>query len=174
MTWMEPYLVTLASAMLGKNKKTGMEKSSCIYSHPKLSPCLFFVFELYLALVGGSFALFVWGEPVSRHSHANSCQSKFGERIRRPCSLSKPSNLFPSLLLCVRSFPCFPSLWYKSHSMPAHSFLTWHYSFSFHSFLYKMSMLRKAEIIAIFLWAERMTLKQKNIYIYKFYHLFDK
>lgn len=83
----------------GKGK--AMEKSSCICL--PLPPSPFYVFELSISSLGQSLALSNWEELVPHHSHGKSCQSKFGERKWRPCSLPKAPNLFLFLLFfhCV-------------------------------------------------------------------------
>lgn len=68
-----------------------------------------YIFDLSITLVGRSLALSGWEELLSHHSHGKSCQSKFGERKWRSCSLLKTPDLFPFLLffcvcVCVRTF----------------------------------------------------------------------
>lgn len=98
-------------------------KSPAVFTYPQSPPVpfpsppfpspphfhlTFFFFALSFSSVGRSLALSPgWGEPVSHHSHGKSCQSKFGERKWRPCSLPKPPNLFLFLLcVCVCAHMC--------------------------------------------------------------------
>lgn len=82
-------------------------KSPAVFIYPPTpGPPLQFFLLFFLKLSVSSFspilALSCRAALVSHHSHGKSCQSKFGERKWRPCSLPKPPNLFPFLhFLCV-------------------------------------------------------------------------